>query len=94
MLELLDPVDHGLRSRRIEIEALRLGLRQDGGPAGELADDDTRPVAHDVRVDVLVGIGSARQRRGVEPRFVGERRRAHVGEMRIEREIDDLGHVM
>ena len=77
-----------------EVEALGLGLGEHGGAAGQLGDHDPGGVADLLGVEVLVGIRAAGQRRGVEPGLVGERRRADVGEVGVEGEVDDLGEVV
>ena len=71
----------GLTHRGImgpQIQPQFLGLHEDVAPAGEVGDRDDPGVTHQGRVDVLVGLGVALHRGGMDAALVGEGALAHV----------------
>ncbi len=93
-LELLEPLGHLARGLAVELDAHLLGLELHGGPAGEVGHQEAGAVADPCGVDVLVGVRATRDGRGVQPRLVGERRRAHVGLGVVGRQVHQLGDVV
>ena len=61
---------------------------------GQLRHHEAGPVADGVRRDVLVRVGPLGDGADVQPGLVRERRRAHVGRLRVERHVHQLGHVV
>ena len=70
-----------------------LGLEGDGRAPGHLRQDEAGRIADRFWVDVGVGTGSAGDRARVYTSFMGERRQADEGLVRVGCEVDDLGDV-
>ncbi len=71
----------GLAHRGIvgpQIQPQLLGLHEDVAPARQVGDRDDPGIAHQGRVDVLIGLGVALHRGGVDARLVGEGALAHI----------------
>ena len=78
----------------IGFQAQLVGLELERAPTGHLADDEPGPVAHELGVDVLVGVGPAGDGARVQPGLVRERRHPCVGLLRRGGEVDQLGDVV
>ena len=93
VLEVLQGLEHPPERRRVHLEAELGGLQLEGRAPGELAHHDAGPVADGVGRHVLIGVRTADEGTRVQARLVGERRRADIGPLRVEGEVDELGDV-
>ena len=90
-LELVeDPADH----LAVEVEPELVRLHGQRRAAGHLGDDDPGAVADEVGLDVLVEVGAAGHRAGVQAALVGEDRVADVGLLGVGRDVHQLGDVV
>ena len=94
VLEPLQLVDHVVDGRAVERQPELLRLHVDRRLAGHLRHDEPGAVADELGRDVLVGVLGPCDRADVEARLVGERRRAHVRRLRVERPVEQLGDVV
>ena len=103
LMSAVDQQQRCLAERRQREEPVRLvgqvdaqlgALELNRRAAGHLGHQDPHIVADPGRVDVVVQIVIHPQRRSVQPRLVGERTCAHIGLMRIRRQVGDLGQLM
>ncbi len=94
VLQVLQRLEHlaQLLAAQLEPELGRLQLQ--GGAAGQLGHHEAGAVAHGVGDHVLVGVAPPGDGRRVEARLVGERRRPHVGGLRVRCDVHELGDVV
>ena len=94
VLQALELVEHPADDLAVELEPELVRLHGQRRPAGHFRDDDPGPVADQVGLDVLVEVGAARHRTGVQAALVREDRVADVGLLRVRRDVDQLGDVV
>jgi len=94
VLESLERREDLVQGARVQTQPELFCLERKGRPAGELRDDESRPVSDQVGGDVLVGVAPARDGARVEPCFVGERRCPYVRLLRVGGDVHELGHVV
>ena len=94
VLEPFQRLDDLGELRTVEREPELRCFHREGRLAGELGDDEPRPVADAFWIDVLVRVGALRDRARVQARLVRERRVPDVRGLRVERHVDELGDVM
>ena len=93
VLAVLDALEHGGDAPVVALERKPqfLRLAQHGAFAGQLADEDALLVADDHRVDVLEGLWGPLHRGHVQAALVREGAAPHVGRVRPDRDVDDVG---
>ena len=94
VLEMLQGVEDTSQSGRVELEAQLGSLQLQRRAPRQFAHDDPGPVAHDVGRHMLVGVRPTDERARVQTCLVRERGRPHIGPLRIEGQVDDLGDVV
>ena len=94
VLEVLQGVEDPTERRRLELEAELGGLQLERRTSGELAHDNPRPVADEIRRHVLVRVRPPSEGARVQPGLVGERRGADIRPLGIEGQVDELGDVV
>ena len=94
VLEPLERVDDIAQHLAVDIDAELARLELERRAPRHLAHQETGAVADDLGIDVFIRVLAARDGAGVQPRLVGERRRTHVRLLRVDGEVDQLGHVM
>ena len=94
VLQFFQVRKHLLQLRRVlaQFDAQFLRLHDDVAPASQVADQDAPPVAHQRRVNVLEAPRHLLHRVDVHAPFMGERRLAHPGLVRVVPEVRDLVH--
>src|SRR5215472_5289043 len=81
-----------LRGVLVEVDAVFAGLPEDVGLPGQLGDEHPTVIAHDLGIDVLVGLGVLEHGGDVDAALVGEGGVAHVGLSIPRLAIGELGH--
>ena len=94
VLALLEPLEHDGDALvvALELQADVAGAAQHRALARELRDEDALLAAHDGGVDVLEGLRRLLHGGHVQPALVGEGRLAHVGLVRADGGVADVGH--